>query len=49
MGIAEQVVDDFDFAQKLSGLSDELEVLNVEARELEESIAGNVAILLEQS
>jgi len=37
----------FDFAERLEGLNEELEVLNSEARELEERIAGNVAKLLE--
>ncbi|WP_017319311.1 type I restriction-modification system subunit M [Mastigocladopsis repens] len=49
VGVAERVVEDFDFAEKLEELNEELEVLNVEARELEERIAENVAKLLEQS
>jgi len=47
VGVAERVVEDFDFAEKLEELNEELEVLNVEARELEEKIAENVAALLE--
>ena len=39
--------DDFDFAEKLEELNEELEVLNTEARELEDRIAANVAKLLE--
>ena len=38
--------DDFDFKEKLQELNDELEALNAEARELEETIAENVAKLL---
>jgi type I restriction enzyme M protein len=47
VGVAERVVEDFDFAEKLEELNEELEVLNVEARELEETIAENVVMLLE--
>lgn len=47
VGVAEKVVDDFIFAEKLEELNEELEVLNVEARELEERIAENVMKLLE--
>jgi type I restriction enzyme M protein len=49
VGVVERVVDDFDFAERLEELNEELEVLNLEARELEERIAENVAKLLEQS
>jgi type I restriction enzyme M protein len=49
VGVAERVVEDFDFTEKLEELNEELEVLNLEARELEERIAENVAKLLEQS
>jgi type I restriction enzyme M protein len=38
--------DDFDFAQGLKELNEELEILNVEARGLEETIAENVAQIL---
>lgn len=48
VGVAEKVVEDFDFAERLEELNEELEVLNVEARELESRIADNVAKLLEQ-
>ncbi len=47
VGVAEKAVDDFDFAERLEELNEELEVLNVEARELEERIAENVVKLLE--
>jgi type I restriction enzyme M protein len=49
VGVAEKGADDFDFAEKLEELNEELEVLNSEARELEERIAANVAKLLEAS
>ncbi|WP_375480369.1 N-6 DNA methylase [uncultured Nostoc sp.] len=49
VGVAERVVEDFDFTGKLEELNEELEVLNLEARELEDKIAENVAKLLEQS
>jgi type I restriction enzyme M protein len=39
--------DDFDFAERLEELNEELETLNVEAHELEERIAENVAKVLE--
>ena len=39
--------DDFDFKERLEELNEELETLNAEARELEERIASNVAMLLE--
>jgi len=38
--------DDFDFAARLEELNEELEILNVEARGLEETIAENVAQIL---
>lgn len=49
MGVAERAVEDFVFAERLEELNEELEVLNVEARELEERIATNVAKLLEET
>ncbi len=48
VGVAERAADDFDFKERLEELNEELEVLNVEARELEERIAQNVAMLLEE-
>ncbi len=47
VGVADRAADDFVFAERLEELSEELEVLNAEARELEDRIAGNVARLLE--
>ena len=47
VGVAEREEDDFDFAERLAELQEELEVLNAEAHELEERIAENVALLLE--
>lgn len=47
VGVADKADDDFVFAERLEELNEELEVLNSEARELEERIAGNVAKLLE--
>ena len=49
VGVAEKGADDFDFAEKLEELNEELEVLNSEARGLEDRIATNVAKLLEAS
>ncbi len=47
-GVAERKeAEDFDFAEWLEELNEELEILNVEARELEERIAENVMMLLE--
>lgn len=45
VGVAEKEVEDFDFAERLEELNEELEVLNAEARELEERIAENVVML----
>jgi type I restriction enzyme M protein len=47
IGVAERAADDFEFAVRLEELNEELETLNIEARELEERIANNVAALLE--
>ncbi|MBU4454064.1 MAG: SAM-dependent methyltransferase, partial [Euryarchaeota archaeon] len=47
VGVAEREADDFDFKERLEELNEELEVLNVEARELEGRIAENVEKLLE--
>jgi type I restriction enzyme M protein len=47
VGVTERPVDDFDFKERLEELNEELEVLKVEAHELEEKIAANVAALLE--
>jgi type I restriction enzyme M protein len=47
VGVAEREEEDFNFAERLEELNEELEVLNAEARELEERIAENVSDLLE--
>ena len=49
VGVAEQVPDDFDFAERLGELNEELEILNSEAHQLEERIAENVTKILEDS
>jgi type I restriction enzyme M protein len=46
VGVAERAADDFEFAERLEELNEELETLNAEARELEERIAENVGALL---
>lgn len=48
VGVTARPEDDFIFAERLEELNEELEILNVEARVLEERIASNVAELLEQ-
>jgi type I restriction enzyme M protein len=47
VGVADRAEDDFDFYERLEELNEELEVLNNEARELEDRIADNVAKILE--
>ena len=47
VGVAAREEDDFDFFERLEELNEELEVLNSEARELEERIAENVVMLME--
>lgn len=49
VGVGERPPDDFDFAEKLEELNEELETLNAEAREPEERIAENVVKLLEEN
>jgi type I restriction enzyme M protein len=46
VGVAEREPDEFEFAERLEELNEELEKLNGEARELEERIADNVEGLL---
>ena len=46
VGVADRPADDFDFAQRLQELNEELEQLNAQARELEERIAENVTAIL---
>jgi type I restriction enzyme M protein len=48
VGVTERAPDDFEFAERLEELNEELETQNVEARELEERIAENVTALLNQ-
>ncbi|NMD42638.1 MAG: SAM-dependent DNA methyltransferase [Firmicutes bacterium] len=47
VGVAERQEDDGDFYERLQELNEELELLNQEARELEERIAENIVCLLE--
>jgi type I restriction enzyme M protein len=47
VGVADREEDDFDFRERLEELNEELELLNAEARELEERIVENVIKLLE--
>lgn len=47
VGIAEEEQDEFDFKERFEELNEGLEVLNVEAKELESQIANNVSKLLE--
>ena len=47
MGVAERKEDDFNFYERLEAMNEELEMLNVEARDLEDRIGENVAKLLE--
>jgi len=47
VGVVEREDDGFDFAERLEELNEELEVLNSEARQLEDRIGVNVAKLLE--
>jgi len=47
VGVAEGVEEDFDFKERLEELNEELQMLNVEAREYEEKINENVIRLLE--
>jgi type I restriction enzyme M protein len=48
VGVAKgEEISDEDFKEKLEALNEELEVLNTEARELEERIAGNVVEIME--
>jgi len=46
VGVAEEEQDKFDFKERLEELNEELEVLNVEARELEERILNNILEIL---
>jgi type I restriction enzyme M protein len=46
VGVAERAADDFEFAERLEELNEELETLNLEARELEQRIGENISLLL---
>ena len=47
VGVAERAEDDFDFKERLQELNEELEFLNAEAKQLEETIASNISSILE--
>jgi type I restriction enzyme M protein len=47
VGVAERAADEFEFLERLEELNEELEVLNTEAKALEEHISENVLTLLE--
>ncbi len=47
VGVTEKAPEEFEFKERLEELNEELETLNAEARNLEERISDNVAILLE--
>jgi type I restriction enzyme M protein len=49
VGVADRAVDDFDFLERLEELNEELELLNIEARNIETQINENVTYLLEGS
>ena len=49
VGVADREADTFDFAERLGELNEELEVLNAEARQLEERIGENVTMILEEA
>jgi type I restriction enzyme M protein len=49
VGVNARGADEFVFADRLMELSEELEVLNTEARDLEERIAENITYLIEAS
>jgi type I restriction enzyme M protein len=47
VGVTERPPDDFEFTLRLEELNEELETLNAQARDLEQTIARNVAEILE--
>ena len=49
VGVADLHGDAFDFTAQLGGLNEEFELLNAEARQLEEQIAESVARILEET
>ena len=48
VGVADREAEDFDFSERLGTLNEELEVLTNEARQLEDQIAENVAMILDR-
>jgi len=46
VGVAERASDDFQFSERLEELHEELQALNAQARELEDSISENTSDLL---
>ena len=48
VGVAEKSLEEFDLATRLEELNEELEMLNVEGRKLEESISQNMSVLMDQ-
>jgi type I restriction enzyme M protein len=49
VGVAKTQEEDFDFAERLEGLNEELVKLNASALEFQERIAESVAKLLEKN
>jgi type I restriction enzyme M protein len=49
VGVAEREADDFEFAERLEELNEELESLEVKREKLKERIAENVIYLLERT
>lgn len=47
VGVVEEEQDEFDFKERLEELNEEMEVLNAEAKELEERISENITKILE--
>jgi len=47
VGVADGAPDDFDFMERLEELNEELQVLNLEARQLEDEINENSVKILE--
>jgi type I restriction enzyme M protein len=48
VGVADRAPDDFDFYERLEELNEELDVLNTEAREFEDTIATSIAAIVEE-
>lgn len=48
VGVGERAAEEFDFAERLEELQEELVALNAEANDLESRISANVAVLLER-